>query len=58
MIGKYIEQLEDVGDLILYSAEVIKQVDKIPLGTLKKIMRSFPRMWLILANMPWKSQVM
>jgi hypothetical protein len=43
MIGKYIEQLEDAGDLILYPAEVIKQVDKIPLGTLKKIMRSFPR---------------
>jgi hypothetical protein len=41
MIGKYIEQLEDAGDLIFYPAEVIKQVNKIPLGTLKKIMRSF-----------------
>jgi hypothetical protein len=43
MIGKYIEQLEDAGGLILYPPEVIKQVNKIPLGTLKKIMRSFPR---------------
>ena len=42
MIGEYIEQLEDAGGLILYPPEVIKQVDKIPLGTLKKIMRSFP----------------
>ena len=44
MIGKYIEQLEDAGGLILYPAEVIKKVNKIPLGTLKKIMRSFPHM--------------
>jgi hypothetical protein len=38
MIGKYIEQLEDAGDLVFYPAEVIKQVNKILLGTLKKIM--------------------
>jgi hypothetical protein len=43
MMGIYITQLEQNKKLFFYPTEVVERVRKIPLGTLKKIMMTFPR---------------
>jgi len=43
MIGIYVDQLEQNKKLFFYPTEVVERIRKIPLGTLKKIMMTFPR---------------
>ncbi|MEA2081656.1 MAG: hypothetical protein U9O97_02830 [Elusimicrobiota bacterium] len=43
MMGIYIDQLEQNKKLFFYPSEVVKRMRNIPLGTLKKIMMTFPR---------------